>query len=289
MQREGKGKYKEVSFPEVHDSTLRCDAVSSLMWPFNGTKSAVMGCLPHYLLLWERPELLIALFPMMRVNTRFRQVPAYVVKVRSGFHRGRIEARRPSKNKRDGTRRNYDTFKSTVKLMPGDGYWTKLNPFQGERKIDSQWDEVDYEIACQVANARPRMRRKIRAVKWRHPTEQILPSGHPSGCIHSLVSKRVCQCDPTTHSAPSESTPLECDIDMPRNNMDGVRQPLFEVVLSTATKDNRDGRRDECASDDEPHWVPPVYFQARNLEPNSNFKQGGERLQVRECWCRDRV
>ena len=28
----------------------------------------------------------------------------------------------------------------------------KVNSFQGERKIDSQWDEEDYEIAHQVTN-----------------------------------------------------------------------------------------------------------------------------------------
>ena len=33
--------------------------------------------------------------------------------------------------------------------------------------------------------------------------------------------------------------------------VDGIRRPLFEVVPSTAMKHNRDGRRDECASDDD--------------------------------------
>ena len=53
MQHEGKGKFKEVLFPDVHESTLRGDAVSSLTRPFNGMKLAVMGSLPHYLLLGE--------------------------------------------------------------------------------------------------------------------------------------------------------------------------------------------------------------------------------------------
>ena len=39
--------------------------------------------------------------------------------------------------------------------MLGDVDWTKVNPFQGERKIDDRWDEVDYEIACQVPNGSP--------------------------------------------------------------------------------------------------------------------------------------
>ena len=52
----------------------------------------MMGCSLHYLLLWERPELLIALFPMMCANTHFRRVPAYVEEVQSGFKRGCIKA-----------------------------------------------------------------------------------------------------------------------------------------------------------------------------------------------------
>ena len=39
----------------------------------------------------------------------------------------------------------------------------------------------------------------------------------------------------------------------PFGQVDGIQQPLLRVVPSTATKDNRDGRRDECASNDEPH------------------------------------
>ena len=75
------------------------------------------------------------------------------------------------------------------------------------------------------------------------------------------VSMALCQnectnVDLATRSALTESTPLECDIDLPRNNMeerlsrcstslslcgqvDGIRRSLYEVVLSTAMKDNR--------------------------------------------------
>ena len=91
------GEVKEVSIPDAHKNTLRSDAVPSL--------------------LRERPKL-IALFPMMHVNTHFRRFPAYVEEVRSGFTRGCLEALRPSKTKRDGLKRNY-LLKSTVQLMPG--------------------------------------------------------------------------------------------------------------------------------------------------------------------------
>ena len=108
MQHKGKGESKQVSSPDVYESTLHGDAVSSLMRPYNGTKLAVMGCLPHCLQLWEQPKLLIALFPTMHANTCLRRVPAYVEEVWSGFKKGCIEARHPSKTKRDRPRRNYD-------------------------------------------------------------------------------------------------------------------------------------------------------------------------------------
>ena len=71
MQCEGK-ESKEVLFPDEHESALCGDTVLSLTQPFNGMKSAVMGSLPHYLLLGERPRPLIALFLMMHANTHFR-------------------------------------------------------------------------------------------------------------------------------------------------------------------------------------------------------------------------
>ena len=118
------------------------------------------------------------------------------------------------------------------------------------------------------------------------------------GVSMALCQNECANVDLTTRSALMESTPLECNIDLPRNNMeerlswrstslslcgqvDGIQQSLYEVVPSTAMKDNRDRRRDKCACDDEPHWVPPVYFQACHSNPNFHFEhkqKGGERM-----------
>ena len=298
MQHEGREESEEASSPDVHESTLHGDVVRSLTRPYNGMKLAVTGCSPHYLLLWEWPELLIDLFPMMHANTRFRQIPTYD-EVQKGFKRGCIEAQRPSKNERDRPRINYDIFISTVQLMPGDVDWTKANPFQGKRKIDCRWDEVEYEIACQVTNGSPLCETKDSSGKVKAPhRNRFFLVATPQGASTALCQKEYANVDPTICSALGEFTPLECDIDLLRNiveerlsrrstsfspcgQVDGIRRPLFEVVPSTATKDNRDGRRDECASDDEPHWVPPVYFQACNLNPNLQlWTGGGERLHV---------
>ena len=145
---------------------------------------------------------------------------------------------------------------------------------------------MDYGIARQVVNGSSLyemkdLSGKMKALHW----NRFFLVATIQGASTALCQNECTNIDPTTHSGLAESTPLECDIDLPRNSVeewlswcstslslcgqvDGIWRPLFEVVLSTATEDNSDGRRDKCASDDEAHWVPPVYFQARNLEPN---------------------
>ena len=218
MQREGREESEEASSPDMHESTLCGDMVQSLMQPYNGMKSVVTGCSPRYLLLWEWPEL-IDLFPMMRVNTCFRQVPAYVEEVQKGFRRGRIKAQCPSKNERDRPRRNYDIFTSTVQLMLGDVDWTKANMFQGKR-IDCQWDEVEYEIACQAANGSPSYEMKDSSGKVKAPHHiRFFLVATPQGASMALCQNEYANVDPTTHSALAEFT-LECDIDLLRNIME---------------------------------------------------------------------
>ena len=112
------------------------------------------------------------------------------MEVRSGLNKGRKEVQHSSKDKRDRTRRNYNTCRSIVQLILGDVHWTKVNPFQGERKIDSRWDKVDYEITRQVTNGSSSYEMNDLSVKMKAPPpKQIFPSGHPSGLFHGLVSK----------------------------------------------------------------------------------------------------
>ena len=135
----------------LQESALRGDAVLKLTRSFSGMKSAGMECFPHYFLRKGPPEP-IALFPMVCACTLSRHVLAYVMEVRRGLNKGCIEAHCSSNNRRNKTTRNFNLPKSTVQLILGDACWTKVNLLQGERKIDSQWDEEDYEIMCQVTN-----------------------------------------------------------------------------------------------------------------------------------------
>ena len=162
-------------------------------------------------------------------------------------------------------------------------------------KIEYQWDKAEYEIVCQVANGSPSYEMKYSSGKVKTPhRNRFFQVAIPQGASTALCQSMYANVDLTTRSAPVEFTPLECDIDLPSNiveewlsrrstsfssfgQVDGIWRPLPMVVPSTATKDNRDGRRDECASDDEPDWVLPVYFQVHNLRPNFQlWTWGGE-------------
>ena len=157
---------------------------------------------------------------MMHANTHFRQFPAYVKEVRSGFIRGHIKAQRSSKTKRDRLKRNY-LFKSTVQLMPGDVDQTKVHPFQGERKIDCRWDEADYEIACQVANGSSSYEKQDSSDKMKAPHHnRFFLVATPYSTSTALCQNEYANVNPTTRSAPAESTLKECDIDLLRNNME---------------------------------------------------------------------
>ena len=136
---------------DILKSTLRGDMVLGWTRSSKGMGSAEMGCYPHYFPRTGSPKP-IALFPMVRASILFRRVLAYVMEVRRGLNRGRIEAHCSSNNRRDTTTSNYNLPFSTVQLIPGDTCWTEANPFQGEREIGCRWDEEDYKIMSQVAN-----------------------------------------------------------------------------------------------------------------------------------------
>ena len=247
MQHKGE-ECNEISFPKEPENTLRSDAMPSLPG--------------------ERPKL-IALFPTVSANMHLRRFPAYVEEVQSGYTRGRIKARRPSKIKREHTQKKL--FKSTVQLMPGDMDWMKVNPLQGKRKIDGWWDEADYEIACQVTNSLSSYEKRDSSGKLKAPhCNRFFLVATPHGASTALCQNEYANVDLTTCSALSEFTLKECDMDLPRNTweeqqsrcstslslcgqVDGIRRPLSRVFPSTAMKDYRDGRRDKFASDDEPH------------------------------------
>ena len=105
--------------------------------------------------------------------------------------------------------------------MPGDMVWTKANMFQGKRKMEYRWDEVEYKIVCQVANGLPSHEAKDSSGKVKMPhRNRFFLVAIPQGAPTALCQSEYANIDLTTHSTLVEYTPLECDIDLPRNTVE---------------------------------------------------------------------
>ena len=105
--------------------------------------------------------------------------------------------------------------------MPGDVVWTKAKAFQGKKKREYRWDKVDYEIACQVTSGSPSYETKDSSGKVKMPyRNRFFQVAIPQGASTALCQSVYAKVDPTTRSGPVEFTPLECDIDLPRNIME---------------------------------------------------------------------
>ena len=102
--------------------------------------------------------------------------------------------------------------------MPEDVVWTKANAFQGKRRREYQWEGVEYEIACQIANGLALYETKDLSGKVKMPhRNRFFLVAIPQGASAALCQSEYTNVDLTTHSSLVEFTPLECDIDLPRN------------------------------------------------------------------------
>ena len=143
------------------------------------------------------------------------------MEVRRGLNIGRSGAHCSSNNRRDKTTSNFNLSKSTVQLILGDVCWTKVNPFQEERKIEGRWDEEDYEIAHQVTNGPSLYETKRLSSRVKVPHQnRFFQVATLRGVSTALCHNECTNVDLTTRSALTESTPLECNIDLLRNNVE---------------------------------------------------------------------
>ena len=159
---------------------------------------------------------------------------------------------------------NYDKSMSTVQLMPGDVVLKKADTFQGKRKVKDHWSEVEYEVICQVTNGVPSYEIKDSSgnVKVAHHNRLFLVAT-PQGEAMSLCESKEAHISVSTRSALAELTPLECDNDLPEDNMEGwlthyptILVPLdgwmaywdhFPMVVPRAAhRDHGYGMKDKC-------------------------------------------
>ena len=87
--------------------------------------------------------------------------------------------------------------------------------------MEYQWDKVEYEIACQVANGSPSYETKDSSGKVKMPhRNRFFRVAIPQGASTALCQSVYTNVDPTTCSVLAESTPQECDIDLLKNTVE---------------------------------------------------------------------
>ena len=87
--------------------------------------------------------------------------------------------------------------------------------------MEYRWDEVEYEIARQVANGSPSYEMKDLSGKVKIPHHnRVFQVAIPQGASTALCQSMYANINLTTHYAPAEFTPLECCIDLLRNIME---------------------------------------------------------------------
>ena len=187
------------------------------------------------------------------------------------FREAYAEAQHQSNSEVDRQKCNYDKATSTVQLMPGDIVLKKADVFQGKRKVKDRWSEVEYEVICQVANGVPLYEIKYSSgnVKVTHHNRLFLLAT-PQGEATPLCESEDTDTSMSTQSALAELTPLECEGDLLKDNMegcltqhltshvllgwvDGILQPLPMVVHRSAHHDQGSRMKDMHDSDDKVH------------------------------------
>ena len=106
--------------------------------------------------------------------------------------------------------------------MPGDRVLKKADVFQGKRKVKDWWSEVEYEVICQVANGVPSYEIKDSSgnVKVAHRNRLFLLAT-PQSEVTSLCESEDTDTSMSTQSALVELTPLECENNLPKDDMEG--------------------------------------------------------------------
>ena len=135
---------------------------------------------------------------------------------------------------------------------------------QGKRKVKDCWSEVEYEVICQVANGVPSYEIKDLSgnVKVTHHNWLFLLAT-PQGEATPLCKSEDTDTSTSTQSALAELTPLECEDDLPKDNVegcltqhltshiplgwvDGILWPLPMVVHRSAHQDQGSRMKDMC-------------------------------------------
>ena len=121
-----------------------------LIQAYSGTRSAIMGYSPHYLLFGYRPSFPIDLhFPTI-CKRHVVSVDNFVITLQQHLSEVLNEAHRQNVLEAHQQKRYYDHRSSTVVLKPGDIVLLKTDSYMGRRKTKNKWSYENYTVLHQL-------------------------------------------------------------------------------------------------------------------------------------------
>ena len=129
----------------------------ALIQAYNGTRSAVMGYSPHYLMFGRRPQLPVDIyFPTIREKPETStHVNSYVTGLKKILQKAFSLARSKTEAEAAHQKRYYDRRAKALILEPGDLVLLRLSGYKGKRKVIDRWETQPWTVVHQLPNDVP--------------------------------------------------------------------------------------------------------------------------------------
>ena len=123
---------------------------------YNSTRYAVTGYSPHYLMFRQWPKMPVDFyFLTVKGAERHKHVDKYITNLQDHLREACKEAQDQSMVEAQWQKWHYDRWINAISLEPGDLVLVNVDSYQGKRKIKDQWEDMPYEVECQVMNDVP--------------------------------------------------------------------------------------------------------------------------------------
>ena len=122
-----------------------------LLSAYNGTRSAVTGYSPYYLLFGRKNRMPVdCLFPTLYESPHRTKMEVSVATMQKRLKEAFEVARRLTYEEATKQRRYYDRRAGAVTLQPGDVVMVRTDGFVGKRKVKDRWEDGGFIVESQL-------------------------------------------------------------------------------------------------------------------------------------------
>ena len=127
------------------------EPLPELLSAYNGTRSAVTGYSPYYLLFGRKNRMPVdCLFPTLYESPHRTKMEVSVATMQKRLKEAFEVARRLTYEEATKQRRYYDRRAGAVTLQPGDVVMVRTDSFVGKRKVKDRWEDGGFIVESQL-------------------------------------------------------------------------------------------------------------------------------------------